>query len=147
MAPPQERPYAQTLSKLRKADLLRLSLEFRLAVDGSVVTLRNRIKAYLNAHRDTLYRHPRFKALYPKHTRPIRPRDSSPPPSHVPDNAFQRSPSPSSSDESWNGIEDDQRHHSPHIQVHQPPPPSIPPSEPGSSHEGDQSIGGRKYYL
>ena len=46
---PDNIPYTTTLSLLRKIDLMRLSLEFRLSTDGSVVVLRNRLKAYLNA--------------------------------------------------------------------------------------------------
>ena len=122
MPPQQELPFSQTLSALRKADLIRLSVEFRLSVDGSVVTLRNRLKKYLNSHSNTLYHNPRYTALYPKHRRPNQ--SSSPPPSNSPtplspfhSTSPQRSPSPASSYESWNGI-GDKRHDSPPTRPH-----------------------------
>src|SRR5882762_2969549 len=46
----QQQPYTTTLSMLRKMDLIRLSLEFKLPTDGSVVNLRDRLRVYLNAH-------------------------------------------------------------------------------------------------
>ena len=65
-------PYTKVLSALRKNDLARLCAEFRLSSDGSVVALRNRLKDYLNIHRDTLYRNPRYNALFPRHRKPVR---------------------------------------------------------------------------
>ena len=65
--PPVAPPYTKTLSALRKTELVRLSNEFRLPTEGSVVVLRNRLKTYLNAHNEALYRNPRYRALYPKH--------------------------------------------------------------------------------
>lgn len=124
MPPPQELPYAQTLSALRKNDLLRLTVEFRLPVEGSVVTLRNQLKKYLNSHRDTLYRNPRFTALYPKHRRPARQSSFAPSNSRNSRSTLsgspQRSPSPTPSYGSWNGIEEDVR----------PPPIILPPRSP-----------------
>jgi hypothetical protein len=107
--PPHHYPYSQVLSALRKNDLMRLSVEFGLPVDGSVVHLRNCLKDYLNLRRDTLYPDPRFKALYPKHRRPNTPH--SPPVSVV---VPSRSVSPAHSElshasgqsfDSWHGID------------------------------------------
>ena len=102
-------PYTQVLSALRKNDLIRLCGEFRLSSDGPVVNLRNRLKDYLNLHRDTLYRNPRYKPLFPKHRKPIQPRQrhdnpSSPPPSPDPSHRSS-SRSSSRSYDSWHGID------------------------------------------
>jgi hypothetical protein len=164
MPPPQELPYTQTLSALRKNDLLRLTVEFRLPVEGSVVILRNQLKKYLNSHRDTLYRNPRFTALYPKHRRPARQssfapsnsRNSRSTPSVSP--SPHPSPSPTPSYGSWNGIEDETQHapstitrHSPphahfHSPVHYHPHPisPIPNPEPALLLPGDQVVVDRK---
>ena len=106
-------PYTKVLSALRKNDLTRLCAEFRLSSDGSVVALRNRLKDYLNIHRDTLYRNPRYNALFPRHRKPVRrPRrqsDPSSPPTSPPTspNASHRSHShsPARSFDSWHGID------------------------------------------
>ena len=73
-------PYTQVLSTLRKTDLVRLCLEFRLPADGSVVVLRKHAKDYLNLHRDRLFWDQRFTALFPRFRRPVEP----PPPSSSP---------------------------------------------------------------
>ena len=103
-------PYNKTLSALRKNKLICLCGEFRLPSDGSVVNLRNRLKDYLNLHRDTLYRNPRYKPLFPKHRKPIRQRQLPDAPSPIPSspNSSQRSHSRSSSRsyDSWHGIAD-----------------------------------------
>jgi hypothetical protein len=121
MQPILQQPYTQTLSMLRKIDLMRLSLEFRLPTDGSVVTLRNRLRVYLNAHSETLFRNPRYRPLYPKIRRQTNPpepvfHDSQTIPSSS--SRSSRSVSPASSYESWNGIEAD---------AFQLPPPAIQP--------------------
>ena len=128
MPPQQELPFSQTLSALRKADLIRLSVEFRLSVDGSVVTLRNRLRKYLNSHSDTLYHNPMYTALYPKHRRPNQPPSLLLSNSLTPLSPFHspsppRSPSPTTSYDSWHGIEAE-RHHSP------PPRPRRPSLHP-----------------
>ena len=66
-------PYTQVLSALRKNDLICLCDEFRLPTEGSVVNLRNRLKDYLNLHRNTLFRNPRYNPLFPRHRRPVQP--------------------------------------------------------------------------
>jgi hypothetical protein len=107
--PPHHYPYSQVLSALRKNDLMRLSVEFGLSVEGSVVHLRNRLKDYLNLRRDTLYPDPRYKALYPKHRRPNAPHS---PPASAATPSRSASPAPSErsqasehSFDSWHGIE------------------------------------------
>jgi hypothetical protein len=147
--PSHQYPYTQVLSALRKNDLIRLCVEFGLPVDGPVVGLRNRLKDYLNLHRDTLYRDPRYKALFPKHRKPNHPPSPSIPPSTVSSRSPtpdlpDRSPSPAESFASWHGIGGDSDNHadnrqrSPVDPVPQdvrdlsephyfPPPPSPPP--------------------
>jgi hypothetical protein len=102
-----EAPYSQVLSALRKNDLMRLCVEFGLPVDGPVVTLRHRLKDYLNLHRNTLYRNPRFTGLFPKHRkgkhdpRPklkVRPRSPS-------TSSSRSSHTHTDSDHSWHGID------------------------------------------
>jgi hypothetical protein len=150
MPPPQELPYSQTLSTLRKGDLIRLSVEFKLPVDGSVVELRDRLRTYINDRKDTLYRNPRFRGLFPKPRQPPRRRSPNPSGSRT---LRSRSQSPtyshSSNDsfESWNGIQQQhptvpqQPHHLPPntptrrssrgtTGQHEPPPsPSLPDSD------------------
>jgi hypothetical protein len=114
--PPRGRPFTKTLSTLRKDDLIRLSGEFDLPLDGSVATLRNRLKAHLDFHREVIYRNARYKGLYPKHRRPIGnrrlPPQSTPEPPVVPKTRSSstslsyRNPSPTPSFASWNGIDD-----------------------------------------
>jgi hypothetical protein len=125
--PPNGRPFTKTLSTLRKDDLIRLSGEFDLPADGSVTTLRNRLKAHLDFHREVIYRNARYKGLYPKHRRPVGNRllssQSTPDPPVAPKTRSvsavlsYRDPSPTPSFGSWNGIED-------HPQ--QPPAPFLP---------------------
>ena len=74
-----QQPYTTTLSLLRKIDLIRLSIELKLPTDGNVMNLRDRLRVYLNAHSETLWRNPRFRPLYPQHRRAT--------PSAVPDPA------------------------------------------------------------
>lgn len=124
-------PYNQLLTALRKIDLLRLSLEFRLSTEGSVVTLRNRLRDYLNLHRDTVYRNPRYTALCPRHRRAPAPRHSPSPP-NSPTTLSYRSSSPEGSFDSWNGLDDAIQGHPQVIQqplVH-PPVPPMPPNNP-----------------
>ena len=121
--PPGAAPYTKTLSALCKTELVRLSREFRLPTEGSVVVLRNRLKVYLNAHNEVLYRNPRFNALYPKHRRI----------QHQPVVAPQRSPSPALSEksfDSWHGIGAD-RPRSPSLPA-RPPQRSRSPTPPQS---------------
>jgi hypothetical protein len=156
MAPPQELPYSQTLSALRKADLIRLSVEFKLAVDGPVTTLRNRLRVYLNSHRNSLYPNPRYKNLYPKRHNTTQP-SPSPPPENLSQNSRSTSPHNNHSDASWNGIRGQPSpHHSSHPSPHSSPhptapgsrsPPPVPHPEPGSPPAGDHTNGGRKSLL
>jgi hypothetical protein len=109
-------PYTQTLNLLRKIDLLRLSLELRLSTEGSVVVLRNRLRAYLNTHRETLTQNPRYVRLYPAQQRPVQLRapDVQPQVHHANHNRPPTPPSPAlshssqssnSSYDSWHGIQ------------------------------------------
>jgi hypothetical protein len=157
MVPPQELPYSQPLSALRKADLIRLSVEFKLAVDGPVTTLRNRLRVYLNSHRNSLYPNPRFKTLYPKRRNP----SISLPPETRSQNSRSISPSNNHSDASWNGIRSQpsphpssnpSSHPSPRSSPHPTAPgnrspPLAPHSELGSPPAGDHINGGRKSLL
>jgi len=140
-------PYTKVLSALLKTDLLRLSTEFRLSSEGSVVTLRKRLKDYMNLHRNTLSRNPRFVALFPRHARPPQPQ---PPP--FPNGPRVRSPSalsyvgdsprnsPTFSDDSWHGIgvppqphnQSPAPHNPPAHLAHEFPTPSPPSSDHGS---------------
>ena len=134
-------PYSTTLSLLRRIDVLRLCLEFKISSEGTVVFLKKQIKKYLNDHRETLYRNPRYTPLYPKHRRP---RNSPAPsflnsnitPSHPPSpDLSYREPSPASSEESWQGIQDLRiRQPSPPFQ---PQPPIAPPYHEASPHFPD----------
>ena len=139
LPPNQQPPYTATLSMLRKIDLIRLSLELKLPTDGSVVNLRDRLRVYLNAHSDTLFRNPRYNALYPKVRRPRQP---PPLPTASSQPLSYRSPSPSESDrsdsstrsfESWHGITNEPQHQAPAPQLPQLPlqrSPSPPPQNP-----------------
>lgn len=141
-----DQPYTATLNFLRKIDLLRLCLEFKLPSAGTVITLRKDIKKHLNSHRDTLYHNPQYAPLYPKHRQ--RNRDPSPAPSFLNSNftpshppsppLSYRSPSPTPSDESWNGIQDLRLHHSPppiHPQSPGPPPHQEATPQPLEDHD------------
>ena len=167
------RPYTSTLSMLRKIDLLRLCVELKLPNDGTVLNLRDRLRVYLNAHSDTLYRNPRYRPLYPQHRRLTR---STAPREQIDNEPANRSPSPTTSDssdssnvsyESWNGIEGPPLNHIPDVQppfypaippppvahdapeYYPPPPPppspSIPGSEPGHFPFSDHDGGSRKF--
>ena len=167
------RPYTSTLSMLRKIDLLRLCVELKLPNDGTVLNLRDRLRVYLNAHSDTLYRNPRYRPLYPQHRRLTR---STAPRGQVEEEPVNRSPSPAATDssdssdtsyESWNGIQDPLLDHVPEVQppfypatppppvVHDapeyypppppPPSPSIPGSEPGHFPFSDHGGGSHKF--
>ena len=144
---------------LRKIDLQRLSLEFKLPTDGTVLNLRDRLRVYLNAHSNVLYRNPRYRPLYPQHRRlpqPVQPQQPAEQEGHAENN---RTPSPTPTEstdasdisyESWHGIEGPPAHHIPVVQPpqipvapapvvfhdaaeHYPPPPPPPsPSVPGS---------------
>lgn len=158
---------------LRKIDLLRLSVEFKLPTDGTVINLRDRLRVYLNAHREVLYRNPRFRPLYPQHRRITQPVQAPEPAEDLP---LNRTPSPSPSDsddssdgsfESWYGIEELPMDHIPNVQPLQypvapapaiiqdapeyypppppPPSPSIPGSEPGHFPFSNHENGSRKF--
>jgi hypothetical protein len=115
-------PYTQVLSALRKTDLVRLCVEFRLSADGSVVRLRQRLKDYLNLHRDRLYHNARYTALFPRHRRVNQQPPAPPPSSRSPSPpASSRSQSPYGSDDSWHGIGGDLPPHQ------QPPHQHLPP--------------------
>jgi hypothetical protein len=169
-----QQPYTQTLSLLRKIDLIRLSLEFKLPTDGSVVNLRDRLRVYLNAHREALLRNPRYNPLFPKIRQP--PRRSAPPVTGTRTLSY-RTPSPDGSEsssssahsyESWHGIEailpppnlQPQPHYppvqpppvvvpqNPVLQFHPPPSPSVPGSDAGSPPPpSDIAPGPRKSFL
>jgi len=118
-------PYTQLLSALRKTDLVGLCREFRLSTEGSVVGLRNRLKDYLNLHRDRLYRNPRYNALFPKHRRlPVVKKPSSPTTSapSTPTLSYR-----SLSFDSWHGIDDPPQDHPPLAQQPLAPVPAHPP--------------------
>lgn len=162
-------PYSQVLSSIRKADLVRLCGEFGLPNDGSVVVLRNRLKDYLNLHRNALYRNPRYTALFPRFRRANQP--LPPPPSTASSSVLSyRSHSVAASEESWIGIQehDDgnnvgpaqvQQQHPPvpmqpihpfmqpdhHFQDPPPPPPSPSHSDRSSTPSSAHSIDGREY--
>lgn len=167
--PDNRPPYTKVLSALRKNELVRLCLEFGLSNEGSVVVLRTRLKDYLNLHRETAYRNPRYKALFPKHRRFNQPPSSrSPTPgtrSSPP--VSDRSPSPALSYASWDGIIPLPHNDNPAIYPQQPPiqPPYMPlqlqapvplhnsPPPPSiSSHDHESPppvfppVGGRKLY-
>ena len=169
---PDNIPYTTTLSLLRKIDLMRLSLEFRLSTEGSVVVLRNRLKAYLNAHRDTLYHNPRYNVLFPK-LRRLNPPPNSPQLSFYAPSNQSPSPSPTpshsshsstSSFSSWGGIDYQDRPPSP-VQPHHPqiaapqvaepdfqpphflPPPSPAPLDLGSPPPIANAVPGRELFL
>ena len=151
--PPGAAPYTKTLSALRKNELVRLSNEFRLPTEGSVFVLRNRLRVYLNAHNEVLYRNPRFNALYPKHRRA----------QHQPAVGPQRALSPAvsvRSFDSWHGI-DANRPRSPSFSPHpsrrsrastplQSPPQHydhLPPvSDDGFPFQDRQPLDGRKSF-
>ena len=138
------------------------------------MNLRDRLRVYLNAHSETLWRNPRFRPLYPQHRRTTQPAVQQPP------EPVNRTPSPTlstSSDssavsyESWNGIEDAAAHHpqpqqppqapvqpaplNQHAHDFYPPPPpppppspspSIPASDPGFPPPSDHQDGPRKFF-
>ena len=129
--PPQsKRPYSAVLSALRKMELIRLSIEFRLPTDGSVVGLRNRLKAYLNSNHDTLIQNPRYNPLFPRHRRA---RSPSPPRASILSMASPPlpncSPSLAHSYESRHGI-DDQLLDQPDVVPPHLDQPSVHPQEP-----------------
>jgi hypothetical protein len=108
--PINRRLNSSVLSALCKMELIQLSLEFKLLMDGSVINLRNHLKCYLNFNCDMLYRNPRFNALFPRHRR-NNPHPSPHPSSHTlhassPDLSYC-SLSPAESFGSWHGIEND----------------------------------------
>jgi len=152
-------PYKAVLSQLRKIDLLRLSAEFKLSTEGSVTVLRDRLKDYLNAHRDALFRNPRYNVLFPKRRLILRPPvPRTPPPRNSPRPSTptlpSNPPSPARSYESWHGIQDQDLAPFEHHNVYQPPSPSTPSSD-SSDHESIHNSpppqfpvpNERKYYL
>ena len=146
---PARRTYTKILGSLRKNELLQLAAEFGLSTDGSVIVLRDRVKTHLTSNNETLYRNPRYKALYPKVRQiPSKPRrlpslrfsSSIPTPAASPTLSY-RDPSPARSYGSWHGIDDRQlpsrsfspRRWSPEVDLPRPlspPPPSMAPSIP-----------------
>ena len=98
-----------------------------------VTVLRNRLKGYLNAHRETLYRNPRYNALYPKFHRVNL---NQPPLSPTPPPSPRSGPSTivlsyvtsstAHSEESWHGI-DHTPQQQPPVVVQQPPVDKQPP--------------------
>ena len=150
-------PFTKVLSALLKPDLVRLCTEFRLHGNGSVVVLRNRLKDYLNIHRNTLLVNPRYTALFPRHRRPNQPSPSPSRSSHTSSRSSSLSyVSSVHSFPSWNGIEDQQdlpqdhphqlEHHPPQdpdVQYFDPPPSATNSSPPPAAH----AIEGRKFLL
>ena len=124
-----QQPYTHTLSLLRKIDLIRLSLEFKLRTDRTDVILRDRLRVYLNSHSETLYKNPQYRPLYPQLRRPTQPALSQAPEACHLDH-YSSSPtvvksfdSSTQSCGSWNS------------NLHAPPPPpppslSIPSTDP-----------------
>ena len=109
---PARQTYTKTLGSLCKNELLQLAAEFGLPTDSSVLVLRDRVKTHLTSNNETLYRNPRYKALYPKVCQiPSRPR-------HLPSLCFSssistpaasptlsyRNPSLACLYDSWHGI-------------------------------------------
>ena len=155
-------PYNTLLSALRKTDLLRLCTEFHLPVNGPVATLKNRLKDYLNLHSATLYRNPRYNALFPRHRRSnLRKRGQEPSPSPPPSSHTFRTLSPTPSFGSWDGIgEPDPHndapehvlppvppHHEPHHHDHHTPPPSDFSSRQDSFSPAVHPADGREFIL
>ena len=64
--PLNRHPFTKTLSTLCKNELIRLAIEFDLPSDGSVISLRNRLKTHLTLHNEAIYRNPRYTGLYPR---------------------------------------------------------------------------------
>ena len=131
-------PFTKTLSTLHKDKLIQLSIEFDLPTEGSVIYLRDRLKAHLTLHNDAIYNNPRYRGLYPKphrlnlnkhHVTPVNasPIPSLPSPLDLPSPPAPVHPNQSltPSFESWNGInpqpQDLQLPWSPHPQDIQPP--------------------------
>ena len=124
-------PYTQVLSALCKNDLIRLCTEFRL---GPIVNLRNRLKDYLNLHRDMLFHNPRYNALFPRHRRLNQPRQPSTP-SRTPTPSSCASTPPASNHShlpalsyaSWHGIGGhDANHDKDQLDAHVIQPPPVP---------------------
>jgi hypothetical protein len=130
---PNRTPYTKTLSALLKTDLIRLSTEFRLPTDGPVVTLRNRLRAYINYHNATLSQNPRYRALFPGHRR-----NRSPTPPQSPGLSY-RTPSPTPSFDSWDGIADPQEPQLDDPLLPQQHPPIFHPPPPPSSYTSNHS--------
>ena len=100
-------------------------MEFKISSEGTVVLLKNKIRRYLDEHRDTLFNNPRFTALYPKArrvTQPVAPRPPAVrhqivrPPSPALSISSNSTTSSDHSYESWNGIQAPPLHHDPPIQ-------------------------------
>jgi hypothetical protein len=164
-ARPNRAPYTQVLSALRKMDLVRLCIEFRLSPEGSVVDLKTRLKDYITLNREIINRNPRYTALFPRHNRPIPPPSppSSPPHTTPPSSPAlsYRTVSPALSDESWHGIAgpaDDHagvpaehqhdnspepHHHQPHVQPDQPHGHFHPPVQQYHHHYPDYPENGQ----
>ena len=119
-------PYTQTLNLLRRIDVLRLCVEFKIPSDGTVIALKDKIRRHLNENRDTLFNDPRFNPLYPKVIRVTQPAAAQPP--AVPHQVV-RPPSPTLSESSLSSISSDHSYESWHgIEV--PPVYHDPPAQP-----------------
>ena len=132
-------PYTRVLSSLRKTELIRLCIEFRLSTDGSVVALRNRLKDYLNLHRNTLYRNPRYNGLFPRHHHGNQRAPSSRPSSiassrHNSPAQSSQSSSRSSSYESWHGIQNQL------VPPNEVPPQAVPHHPPAGPHQPSPNL-------
>jgi hypothetical protein len=145
-------PYTQLFSALRKPDLIQLCGEFRLSPEGSVITLKERLRDYINLNRDRVYQNPRYTALFPRHQKPQR--NPSPQTDSIPSSppVSSRSVSPIDSEASWHGIgrqfeipntippEDRQQQHFEHqpSPQHEPPLDDQPPQP--HQHQGQHPI-------
>ena len=175
-APPQHPPpsrttYSRTLSALCKTELVQLSVKFKLPTNSNVLVLRNQLRVYMNYHWDVLMNNPRYRPLFPRvrvPNIPIQRLDLSSQTLRTCSSSalsYDRSPSPTPSFESWNGIGDDQApipfiqphqpspqplhplplHQDPNVYHHPPPSPSTSESSADSLPQAADSTGGRKF--
>ena len=119
-------PYTQTLNLLRRIDVLRLCVEFKIPSDGTVIALKDKIRRHLNENRDTLFNDPQFNPLYPKVRHVIQPPAAQPP---AVSHQVVRPLSPTLSESSLSSISSDHSYESWHgIEV--PPVYHDPPAQP-----------------
>lgn len=99
--------FTKPASKMKKVELQRLCQHFRIPAEGTVETLRNRLKTYLRHHENDLKDNEAYTALYPP-KRGRQPRAGNPTVPAPNNNNPPRSPSQESSNDSgfsdWNGV-------------------------------------------